>query len=164
MLSKAVSDAMNDQIRHEIYSSYLYLAMSTYCESINLPGFAHWLRLQAAEEHGHAMKFRAYVEDRGGRVTLQAIDQPPAEFKQPLDIFKQVLEHEKKVTSLINKLYETALKDNDYATQIFLQWFISEQVEEEKNATAIIEQLKMIGEAKTALIMLDRHLASRAAG
>ena len=164
MLSKAVSDALNDQIKHEIYSSYLYLAMSTYCESINLPGFAHWLRLQAAEEHGHAMKFRAHVEDRGGRVILQAIDQPPAEFKQPLDIFKQVLEHEKKVTSLINKLYETALKDNDYATQIFLQWFISEQVEEEKNATVIIEQLKMIGEAKTALIMLDRHLASRAAG
>ena len=163
MPSKVVLDALNEQIKQELYSAYLYLSMSTHCEAVNLPGFAHWLRVQSKEELGHAMKFRGHIEDRGGRVRLQAIDQPPAEFKSPLDMFKQILEHEKKISSLINKLYELALKENDYATQIVLQWFISEQVEEEKNVTALVEQLKMIGESAGALIMLDRHLASRSA-
>jgi ferritin len=164
MISKVVSDAINDQIKNEIYSGYLYLSMSTYCESVNLPGFAHWLRAQSKEEIGHAMKLRSFVEDRDGRVILQAIDQPPADFRSPLDLFKNVLEHEKKVSATIHRLYELALKENDYPTQIFLQWFIQEQVEEEKNATQIVEQLKLTGEQPNGLMMIDRMLAARAAG
>lgn len=160
-MTKAVLDALNEQIKNEIYSGYLYLAMSTYSEACNLPGFAHWLRVQAKEELEHAMKFRAYVEDRGARVVLKAIEQPPAEFKSPLQMFQQILEHEKKISSLIHGLYALATKENDYPSQIMLQWFIAEQVEEEKTASAIVEQLKLIGEAPVPLIMLDRHLASR---
>ncbi len=162
MLSKVMQDAINDQINKELYSAYLYLSMSAYCESANLPGSGHWLRAQAGEEQGHAMKLLGYVHDRGGKVTLQAIAQPPAEFASLLDLFEQVLEHERKVTSLINRLYETAVKENDYSSQIFLQWFISEQVEEEKNAALIVEQLKMVGTQGTPLYMMDRQLGARA--
>lgn len=161
MLSKVVQDALNQQIKDELYSSYLYLSMSAHCETINLPGFAHWMRLQSEEELSHAMKFFDYVNDRGGRVVLQGIDQPPAEFNAPLDIFQQVLEHEQKVTGLIHQLYALALKENDYPTQVELQWFITEQVEEEKSAGEIVEQLKVIGDHSTALLMLDRHLGAR---
>jgi len=161
MLSKVVQDALNQQIKDELYSSYLYLSMSAYCETINLPGFAHWMRLQSEEELSHAMKLFDYVNDRGGRVVLQGIDQPPAEFNAPLDIFQQVLEHEQKVTGLIHQLYALALKENDYPTQVELQWFIKEQVEEEKSAGEIVEQLKVIGDHSTALLMLDRQLGAR---
>jgi len=161
MLSKKAQDAINEQIKNELYSGYLYLSMSSYFEASNLPGFAHWMRVQAEEEQAHAMKFFDFVNDRGGRVVLQAIDQPPVEFKSPLAVFEQTLEHEKKVTGLINKLYELALKENDYPTQVMLQWFIDEQVEEEKNATQIVETLKMTGETGQALIMLDHALAKR---
>jgi ferritin len=163
MISKTLQDAINDQIRHEINSAYLYLGMSMYAYATNLPGIGTWLRLQWQEELGHAMKFAGIVGDRGGRVTLQAIDKPPAEFKSPLDVFQQVLAHEQKITALINKLYETALKENDYSTQVELQWFIREQVEEEKAAAGIVEQLKMVGESGTPLLMLDRQLAARGA-
>jgi len=162
MFSKVMQDAINDQINKELYSAYLYLSMSAYCESANLSGSAHWLRAQAGEEQGHAMKFFGYVHDRGGKVALQAIAQPPAEFASLLDLFEQVLEHERKVTSLINRLYETAIKENDYPSQIVLQWFISEQVEEEKNAALIVEQLKMVGTQGTPLYMMDRQLGARA--
>ena len=161
MLTKVVLDTLNDQIKHELYSSYLYLSMSTHCEEVNLGGFAAWLRLQAQEELGHAMKIRAYIEDRGGRVLLQSIDQPPAEFSTPLELFKQILEHEKHISALIHRLYELSLKENDYPTQVMLQWFITEQVEEEKTAGTIVEQLKMIGESKGQLMMVDRHLGRR---
>ena len=161
MLSKVVQDALNQQIKDELYSSYLYLSMSAHCETINLPGSAHWMRLQSEEELSHAMKLFDYVNDRGGRVVLQGIDQPPAEFNAPLDIFQQVLEHEQKVTGLIHQLYALALKENDYPTQIELQWFIKEQVEEEKSAGEIVEQLKVIGDHSTALLMLDRQLGAR---
>jgi len=161
MLSKLVADALNDQIRHEVHSSYLYLAMAASCEAANLPGFAHWLKVQSREEYDHAMKIYEYLNDQGARVVLQAIDAPPAEYKVPHEIFKQVLEHEKKITALIHRLYGTAVKENDYATQNMLQWFVKEQVEEEKNATAIVEQLKMVGDAPAGLIMLDRYLAQR---
>jgi ferritin len=161
MLSKVVQDALNQQIKDELYSSYLYLSMSAHCETINLPGFAHWMRLQSEEELSHAMKLFDYVNDRGGRVVLQGIDQPPAEFNAPLDIFQQVLEHEQKVTGLIHQLYALALKENDYPTQVELQWFITEQVEEEKSAGEIVEQLKVIGDHSTALLMLDRQLGAR---
>jgi ferritin len=161
MLSTGIQDAINDQIKHELASAYLYLSMSAYCEAHNLAGMARWLRFQWEEEQLHAMKLFDYVNERGGRVILQAIDKPAAEFQGPLDIFQHVLAHEQEVTSLINKLYALALKGNDYPTQVELQWFITEQVEEEKNAAAIVEQLKMVKENTSAMLMLDRQLGSR---
>ncbi len=161
MLSKKLQGAINEQIKNELYSGYLYLAMSAYFEANNLPGFAGWMRAQAAEEQEHALKFFDFVNERGGRVELQAIDQPPVEFEGPLAIFQTTLEHEKKVTGLINGLYELALAEKDYPAQVMLQWFIDEQVEEEANATHIVETLKMVGEKGQALVMLDRQLGQR---
>ena len=161
MLNSKLQDAINEQIKNELYSSYLYLAMSAYAESINMPGIAHWMRAQAREEQEHALKFYRYVIEKGGRVLLQAIDEPPAEFAGPLDVFEQTLAHEQKVTGLINDLYALAIAEKDYATQITLQWFVTEQVEEEANATAIVEILKAIGDHSQGLIMLDRQLAAR---
>ena len=163
MLSKKLQDAMNEQIKNELYSAYLYLSMSAYCEEANLPGFAHWMRLQAQEEEAHAMKFYGFIYERGGRVVLQAIDQPPVEFQSPRAVFEQTLEHEQKVTAMIHDLYALAVQEKDYASQIFLQWFVTEQVEEEASATQILETLKMIGDKGHALIMLDRQLGSREA-
>lgn len=155
--------ALNDQINHELYSAYLYLSMAAYFESKNLPGFATWMKVQAQEETGHAMKFYDFIMARGGVVTLKAIAQPPADFKSPLEVFRQSLEHEKKVTALINKLYEQALTDKDYPAQVMLQWFINEQVEEEKNASEIIARLEMIGDSKGSLLYLDHELGKRKA-
>jgi len=161
MISKPLQDALNQQINCELYSAYLYLSMSAHFEAQNLSGFAHWMHVQYQEETGHAMKFYQYVFDRSGVVTLKAIAQPATKFKTPVDVFKQVLEHEQKVTSLINKLFEAAVKEKDYAAQSFLQWFINEQVEEEKNATDIINMLEMIGDSPVSLIMADRQLGAR---
>ena len=161
MLSKGIQDAINEQITHELASAYLYLSMSASCEADNLAGIARWLRTQWEEEQTHAMKLFDYVHERGGRVVLEAIEKPPADFRTPLDVFQQVLTHEQKVTSLIHRLYEVALKENDYPTQVELQWFIKEQVEEEKNAAAIVEQLKMAKDNTSVLLMLDRQLGSR---
>jgi ferritin len=161
MLSKALQDAFNEQIKNELYSAYLYLSMSAYFERVNMPGFAHWMRAQSQEEVSHAMKFFEHVNDRGSYVVLKTIEQPPSEFKSPLDIFQQALEHEKKVTAMINRLYDMAIKENDYPAQVELQWFVTEQVEEEKSASDIVEQLKMIGEHSPSLIMLDRQLGAR---
>jgi ferritin len=163
MLSKTIQDAMNEQIKNELYSAYLYLSMSAYCEAANLPGFAHWMRVQAQEEVGHAMKFYDFIYERGGRVVLQAIDQPPVEFQSPLHVFEQTLEHEQKVTGLIHDLYTLAVEEKDYASQAFLQWFVTEQVEEEGSATQIVETLKIIGDKGQALVMLDRELGKRGA-
>jgi ferritin len=163
MFSKKVQDAINEQIKNELYSAYLYLAMAAYFDSINLPGFAHWMRVQFAEEQGHAKRLYHFCYERGGRVILQAIDQPPSEWASPLAVFEDTLKHEQKVTGLIDDLYALAVKENDYASQIFLQWYISEQVEEEANATQIIETLKMTGEKGHALIMLDHQLGRRGA-
>jgi ferritin len=145
----------------EFYSSYYYLSMSAYCESVNLGGFGHWLRAQSAEEYGHALKIYNYVNDRGGRILLKPVAQPPVDFQGAQDIFEKVLEHERLVTAAINDLYAKAVAENDYATQAFLQWFINEQVEEEKTASDILEQVKMVGSSSQGLLMLDRHLASR---
>ncbi|MFN0159387.1 MAG: ferritin [Bacteroidota bacterium] len=164
MLSKTIQNAFNDQISKEFYSAYLYLSMSSYFQAMNLPGCAHWMRLQYSEEVAHALRLFDYVHDREGKVTLQAIEQPGAKFKAPLDVFQQALEHEREVTGMINKLYALTQKENDYAAQIELQWFITEQVEEEKSAGAIVEQLKMVGDNKSTLLYLDRQLALRAAG
>jgi ferritin len=162
MLGKAVQDAMNEQIKNELYSAYQYLAMAAYCESANLPGFAHWMRTQAREETEHAMKFYDFILDRSGRVVLQTIDQPVADFSSPLEVFEQALEHEQMVTAMINDLYGLAVTENDYASQTFLQWFVTEQVEEEKNAGDVVETLKMVGDKSEALFLLDRELAGRA--
>jgi ferritin len=163
MLNRTIQDALNEQIKNEVYSGYLYLSMAAYSESVNLPGFAHWMRAQAQEELGHALKMFDYVNERGGRVLLQAIAQPPAEFESPLDVFRKTLEHEQHVTQLIHDLYALALQENDYATQMFLQWFVTEQVEEEKNATEIVNLLEAVGGRGQGLIMLDRQLAQRGA-
>lgn len=161
MLSKTMQDAINDQIQKEYHSSYLYLAMAAHCEASNLPGAAQWMRVQSQEELAHALKLYDHVVDRGGRVTLQAIPQPPAEYKSALDVFEKVLAHEQLVTAAIHKLYALALKENDYPAQIMLQWFVTEQVEEEKSAGEVVEQLKAVGESKTSLMLLDRHLGKR---
>src|SRR5918911_1741166 len=141
LLDKTVQDAMNDQIKNELYSAYQYLAMSTYCESMNLPGFAHWMRVQFQEEMEHALKFYDFIS--------------------PLEAFEQALEHEQKVTSQINDLYELAVSENDYASQTFLQWFVTEQVEEEKNVGDVVETLKMVGDQSEVLFLLDRELSKR---
>ena len=161
MLGKAMEDAINEQIKNELYSAYLYLSMASYFESQTLPGFARWMRVQDGEERMHAMKLFDHVHDRGGIVRLMPIDQPPADFGGPLDVFEKVLEHEKKVTAMIHKLYALALKENDYASQVLLQWFINEQVEEEKNATQIVEKLKMVEAKCHGGLMLDHEMGKR---
>jgi ferritin len=161
MLGNKVQNIMNEQIKHELYSAYMYLAMAAQFEAENLAGFANWMKKQANEEVEHAMKFFEFINERGGRVELGAIDQPAKEFGTPEQIFNAALEHEKKVTSLINNIYKAALEENDYASQTFLHWFIDEQVEEEDAATRIVEALKLIGDKGHAIYQLDRQLAQR---
>lgn len=161
MISKSMQEAINNQINKEMFSSYLYLSMAAYFEDKNLPGLAHWMRVQTTEENEHAMKFYDYLVGRGGRVSLGAIAAPKVEWSSSLEAFQQALEHEEMITASINKLYELAVKENDYATQFFLQWFISEQVEEEKNASDIVHQLKLIDAHGTAVLMLDKQLGKR---
>ena len=161
MLSETMQKAMNEQIKNELYSAYLYLSMAAYAEADNLPGFAHWMRVQSQEEVGHAMKFFDFICERGGRVELKAIGEPPVEFAGPTDLFEQTLAHEKQITATIHNLYEMASQENDYASRVFLQWFVTEQVEEEKSAAEILQVLKRAGEKGHALVMLDRQLAQR---
>lgn len=160
-LSEKMLGALNDQIKEEIASAYIYLSMAAYCESINLPGFAHWMVGQSQEEWGHAMKFFDFIYDRGGRVKLQALEQPPVDFEGPTDVFEKTLAHEQFITDRIHKLYALAVQENDYASLSTLQWFVDEQVEEEKSAGDILEMLKRVGEKGQGLIMLDRQLGER---
>jgi ferritin len=164
MFTKAVLEALNEQIRLEFSSAYVYLSMSAHCEAENLPGFASWLRVQWEEELKHGMKLFHFVHERGGRVTLQGIEKPVGKWKSPADIFDSVLSHEQKVTASIHRLYDVAAREKDYATGVMLQWFITEQVEEEKNATEIVELMKLAGTTGPALLMLDRQLGARAKG
>jgi ferritin len=161
MISTAMQQAVNEQINKEMYSSYLYLSMAAYFEDKTLPGFAKWMHVQAGEEHEHGMKFFKYLVDRGGRVELKPIAGPETDWKTHLEVFKQVQAHEAEVTASINALYELALKEKDYPTQVLLQWFINEQVEEEKNAAEIVHQLELIDAKGTAVLMLDHQLAKR---
>ncbi len=161
MISKTMQDALNDQINRELYSSYLYLSMAAYFEDANLPGFGHWMRVQEAEEREHAMKLYDFLLERGGKVMLKAIDAPKTEWKSALEVAEEVAAHEAKVTASIHALYETALKEKDYSAQVMLQWFISEQVEEEKNAAEIVANLKLIEQRGTAVLMLDHRLSKR---
>ena len=160
-IKSEVRDALNEQIKHEFYSSYLYLSMAGSVEVAELPGFARWMRKQSEEEREHAMKFFDFLLDRGEHVQLQAIDQPPYAFRSPLDTFEQALEHEKEITSRIHQLYELSLQKNDYPAQVFLHWFVTEQVEEEKTATEVVERLRMAGEDGAALLLLDKELGER---
>ena len=164
MIGKAMQDAMNEQINREFFSSYLYLSMAAYFEARNLTGFGHWMRLQAEEERGHAMKFYNFILDSGGQARLKGIDAPATEWKSNLEVAEQVAEHEARVTASIHNLYEIALKEKDYASQIMLQWFISEQVEEEKNAAELVAKLRLIEERGTAVLMLDHRLSKRGDG
>lgn len=161
MLSQKMEKAINQQINAELYSSYLYLAMATYFESNSLVGFSNWMRQQAQEELFHAMKMFDFVCERGGRVILQAIEQPPSKWTSPLNAFETVLSHEQKVTGLINNLVNLALDERDHATNIFLQWFVSEQVEEEATAGTLVDKLKLIGKDANGMFMLDTELAQR---
>jgi ferritin len=161
MIGKAMQDAMNEQINKELFSSYLYLSMAAYLETKNLPGFAHWMRVQESEEREHAMKFYDFIIERGGQVVLKAIDAPKIEWNSTMEIVEEVATHEAKVSASINGLYELALQEKDYPAQIMLQWFITEQVEEEKNAAEIVASLKMIEAHETAVLQLDHRLGKR---
>ena len=160
-IGKAMQDAMNEQLNKEMFSSYLYLSMAAYFEAKNLSGFGNWMRVQAEEEREHAMKFYDFILETGGKVTLKAIDAPKTEWSSNLEVAEEVAAHEAKVTASIYALYELALKEKDYPAQIMLQWFITEQVEEEKNAAEIVANLKMIEERGTAVLMLDKQLGKR---
>jgi ferritin len=161
MISKKMETALNKQINAELYSAYLYLSMNSHFNSVNLQGFANWMRVQALEEMTHADKLYKYVADRGGRVVLDAIDKPPANWGSPLAVFDDVYEHELKVTSLIHALVDLAIEERDHASNTMLQWFVNEQVEEEANADALVQQLKLMGDNGYGILMLDRELAQR---
>ena len=161
MLTDKMQKALNGQMNAELYSSYLYLSMNAYFKSVNLDGFANWMYYQAQEELEHAMKFYDFICQRGGRIQLVQIEAPPSEWNSPLAVFEDTLAHEQKVTGLINDLVEVANEERDHASQIFLQWFVSEQVEEEDSVGGVLEQLKLMGEAKGGLFMMDREMAKR---
>jgi len=161
MFTEKVQQAMNDQIQHEIESAYIYLSMAAYFDAENFPGFAQWMKIQYEEEMAHAFRFYDYINDRGGRVKLQPVDQPPVEFDSPLAAFQAALEHEQKITADIDRLYAMAIDEKDYPSQTFLQWFIDEQVEEEQHVGEVVENLKMVGDNTHAILMLDRELGQR---
>jgi len=161
MLSKKMEKALNEQVNAELYSAYLYLSMEAYFKSLNLNGFANWMRVQTQEEITHAMKIYEFIDERGGRIILKAINGPQTKWDSPLDVFKAVYEHEQKVTGLINDLVNLATEEKDHATNSFLQWFVNEQVEEESSADQLVQQLKMMENAPGGMFMLDRELGQR---
>jgi len=161
MISKKMEKALNEQVNAELYSAYLYLSMEAYFKSMNLNGFANWMRVQTQEEVAHAMKIYGFIDERGGRITLKAIEGPQTEWDSPLAVFKDIYKHEQKVTSLINDLVNLAIEEKDHATNTFLQWFVNEQVEEEASADQVVQQLKMMEKAPGGMFMLDRELAQR---
>ncbi len=163
MLSEKITKVLNKQIQAELYASNLYLAMSAYADAQNLPGFARWMRLQSEEERGHALRIFDYLGDREARIEIGEVKQPPAKFGSPLEMFEAALEHERKVTSDINQAYELASHEHDHATMVHLQWFISEQVEEERTASEITARLRMAGTDLPSLLLIDQELADRQA-
>lgn len=161
MLNKKTEAAFNEQMNAEMYSAYLYLSMGAYFASTGMAGFAGWMRVQAQEEMVHAMKFYDHVNERGGRVTLKAIDGPQTEWDSAVAAFEHVYEHEQKVTALINDLVNLAIDEKDHASRSFLQWFVDEQVEEEDSASSVLDRLKLIGDSGNGLFMMDRELGQR---
>lgn len=162
MLSTAMIGKLNHQLQEEYYSSYLYLSMAAHCEALNLKGFAHWMEVQSNEEREHAMKFYEHLTANGAKVVLEAIQQPPAEFGTAEEMFKKVLAHEQHITKCIHELYALALKENDYRTQIFLQWFVSEQQEEEEVAGEILARIAAVENRMSSLLWIDKELKKRA--
>ena len=156
-----MEEAINQQINAELYSAYLYLSMSSYFKSVNLAGFANWMKIQAQEEVTHAMKFYDYLIERGGRATMLPIDAPKTTWSSPLSVFEETYKHEQKVTGLINNLMNLALAEKDHASVNMLQWFIDEQVEEESSADEIVQKLKLVGDRGSGLFMLDQQLGQR---
>jgi ferritin len=164
MLSKKMQDALNKHLNEEFYSSYLYLSIAAHFEEENLKGFANWFKVQSQEEYGHAMKFYSYIVQTGGEVKLKEISAPKTSWKSVMEAFKDTLAHENKITGLIHKLVDAAIQAKDYATNNFLQWFVTEQVEEEATVEEIIHKLEMIGDNKGGLYMMDRELGARVTG
>jgi ferritin len=161
MISGKMIESLNEQINKEIYSAYLYLGMASYAITLGLNGVANWFNVQVKEELSHAQKMYGYVNVQGSRVILKAIDEPPQEFTSALNLFEKTLSHEQKVTGMIHDLVHQAKKENDQATEIFLQWFVSEQVEEEENATELVQKFKLAGNDGNGILMADKDLAAR---
>lgn len=160
-IKKKIQEDINRQTNAELYSAYLYLSMAAYFESLNLKGFAQWMRAQAQEETVHVMKFYDYLIQRGGRVILTSIESPPSEWASPLEAFEHAYKHEQKVTGLINDMVNLSVSEKDPAAGNFLQWFVSEQVEEEDSVSTVVEKIKLMDEAPGGLFMLDRELGQR---
>ena len=161
MISKTMEQALNKQVNRELYSAYLYLAMSSYFESVNMKGFAKWMRIQAKEEQVHASKIYDYIIARGGTVTLLDIEAPKAKWSSAGKVFDEVYAHEQKVTAMIHGLVDLAIKEKDHASFEMLQWFVKEQVEEEEHASEIVNQIKIVGDVPGHLFCLDHHLGKR---
>jgi ferritin len=161
MLKQKMQDAYNEQINKELYSSYLYLSMSAYAQSIGLPGVSHWLKIQAQEELTHVNKFFDYILERNGRVILKAIDAVPLEFGSVIELFEKVLEHEQFVSESINKLVDVAIEISDHASRSMLMWYVDEQVEEEANVQTILDELKMVDGKGQGLYLIDKELGTR---
>lgn len=161
MISGKLEKALNKHLNMELFSAYLYAAMAAYFEHKNLNGFANWMRIQAREEMGHALKFYTYIHDVGGRVELDAIAKPPVDYKSALAVFEDALGHEQTVTKAIYKLMDLALAESHHATSTFLQWFVTEQVEEEKVADDIVKRLQLVGNSPEGLFLMDRELGAR---
>lgn len=163
MISKKMLDALNEHMNAEFFSAYLYLSMAAYFEDANLPGFSNWMKIQAGEELAHATKFYDFLINREARVTLKAIGAPTKDWKSPLAAFEAAYDHEKHITQLINDLTNLSIKESDHASQIFLQWFVTEQVEELATTNAVIQKLRMVQNSPDGLFLVDRELASRTA-
>jgi ferritin len=164
MIGKRVQAAMNEQIKHETFSAYLYFAMAAYFHSKSLDGMAQWMKAQAQEEFAHALRFFNHINDRGGRIELQALEKPQTDWVSPVAAFKAALQHEEFITSKINDLAKLADEENDRAAGIMLQWFVTEQVEEEDTVSTVIDMLELIGDSGHGILMADRELGSRVAG
>ncbi len=161
MLSDKLQDALNEQMKNEFYSAYLYLAMAAWCDAEELPGFASFYRVQAMEEIAHGDKFFRYICEKGGRAVMRAIDEPQNDYASPVEVFEKALEHERKVTAMINQLTDLAIAESDHATRIFLQWFVTEQVEEEASFSAWVSKVRRVAGDGRGLLMLDHELGQR---
>jgi ferritin len=160
-MNEKIEQAFNKQLNEELYSAYLYLSMSAWFETQNLKGMANWMRQQSQEETAHAMKFYDFIFDRDGTVTLKEIRSPKTEWKSPLNAFEDAFSHERKISGFIHDLVDLSLKENDHAANTFLQWFVSEQVEEEATVKEIVDKLKFAGDSKVTLFMMDNELGQR---
>jgi len=161
MITKKMEEALNGQVNAEFYSSYLYLSMAGYFESIGLKGFANWMHVQFQEEQFHTMKLHGYIFERGGKVTLNAIEAPPSDWDSPVAVFEATLKHEQKVTGLINDLVYLTRQEKDNASEIFLQWYVNEQVEEEDNVNTVLGQLKLVKDSPQGMFIMDKEMAQR---